>query len=311
MALVENPNSALVGKLSGVHLFHFEAAPCAQRVRFALAEKGLTRGRDVRWNSDAPSSLVAPDGTWVSRHVSLITKDNMTAEYAAIHPSMVVPALVHDGRLYLESMEILQYLDDTWPHNPLMPVAPDIAEDSRSLIEWAQKLHVSVRYVSFRWGLGRFGRLTSKTEKMLEQLERSGSPEELAHFYTRYDRGEIGDATYREHLTALEDGYAAMDRRLAGDGRPFLTGADFGAADIIWSIKVLRILECGYPFEENFPALFAWYTRVSSRRGFQEGVMAHHRGLNRAFRAKSAVENFLGMGLRNAARGSSTHQPQT
>jgi hypothetical protein len=37
---------------------------------------------------------------------------------------------------------------------------------------------------------------------------------------------------------------------------------------MIWSIKVLRIHECGYPFARNFPALHAWYERAPSVGAF-------------------------------------------
>ena len=39
MPRIDHPKSPLVPKLQGLHLFHFEGAPCAQRVRFALAER--------------------------------------------------------------------------------------------------------------------------------------------------------------------------------------------------------------------------------------------------------------------------------
>ncbi len=301
MPEISKPASPLIPQLRGVHLFHFEGAPCAQRVRFGLAEKGLERGIEVPWDSDAANTLVAEPGTWASRHVSLIKKQHLTPAYAAIQPHMVVPALVHDGRLYVESMDILDYLDQVWPENPLMPEDPDTARHARELIEWGKKLHVSVRFVSFRWGLGRLGRIGAKAERTLSQLEVKDSPEKLMDFYSRYDRGKIEEATFLEHLAALENGYASLDGLLEKDGRPFLTGPAFSSADIIWSIKVLRIHECGYPFERNFPALFDWYLRVSQRPGFQQGVMARHARMSRAFRIKAAFENLLGRGLRGVS----------
>jgi hypothetical protein len=36
MTKIENPKSPIVGRLEGLHLFHFDGAPCAQQVRFAL-----------------------------------------------------------------------------------------------------------------------------------------------------------------------------------------------------------------------------------------------------------------------------------
>ena len=302
MPRIDNPKSPLVPRLQGLHLFHFEGAPCAQRVRFALAEKGLTRDRDVAWQSDAPDTLVAETGTWISRHVSLVKKDHLTDAYAAIHPNLVVPALVHDGRLYIESMDIDDYIDATWPQNRLLPDDADRAALTRSLVAQAKALHVSVRYVSFRWGLGRLGKLNANDEENLRRLETDGSPEHLVSFYERYDRGQIEEATFAEHLAALEGGYATLERLLSADGRPFLTGDSFTIADIIWSLKVLRIEECGYPFAANFPALFAWYGRVTNRPAFKEGVMSRHTAMSRTFKLKAAAANLMGHGLKQASR---------
>ena len=296
MALVENPKSALVSQLQGLHLFHFDGAPCAQRVRFALIEKGLTRGREVRWNSKKKRDLRGKNSSWVSRHVSLIKKDHLTDEYAEIHPNMVVPALVHDGRLYLESMEIVDYVDETWPDNPLKPRDPALMDQVASLVDWGKKLHVSVRYVSFHWGLKNMAKLNEDEERNLAQLEAVDSPEKLTEFYTQYDRDEISAETYLGHLHALEDGYGHLEALLS-DGRPFLIGDQLTMADIIWSIKVLRIWECGYPFKRNYPHLYKWYRRIKKRPGFRDGVMGKHKLLSRFFRVKAVFENLTGQGI--------------
>jgi glutathione S-transferase len=302
MPRIESPASPLVSRLRGLHLFHFEGAPCAQRVRFALAEKGLRRGLEVAWRSDSEGSLTAAPGTWSSRHVSLVRKDHLTDEYAAIHPHMVVPALVQDGELWIESMDIVEHLDDVFPGPRLLPSQPSAREDALALVEQAKELHRSVRYVSFHWGLGRLGRIGAAKRELLRRLERPNSPERLLEFYGRFDEGAIDLETNRAHLAALEKGFGELEARLASDGRAFLLGSDLTVADIPWSIKVLRLTECGYPFGRNFPALWAWFGRISARPGFRRGVMAHHGFLSQAFRAKAAVENWLGVGLVSEAR---------
>ncbi len=300
MAEIANPQSPLVPKLEGVHLFHFDGAPCAQRVRFALAEKGLMRGKEVRWNSARRGGLRSRPNSWTSRRVSLIRKDHLTEEYAQIHPNMVVPALVHDGRLYLESMEIIDYVDKTWARNPLKPSDPADAEIVDRLVDWGKRLHVSVRYVSFHWGLGNLAKLKREEETRLSQLENAQSPEQLAAFYERYDRDDIDLDEYLAHLQALEEGYGHIEDLLS-DGRQFIMGDQLTTADIIWSIKVLRIWECGYPFRRNYPKVYRWYRRISKRPAFRNGVMSRHKWLSAFFRLKAMIENAFGSGLRHVA----------
>lgn len=123
MVQIINPPSTLVPLLKGVHLFGFDGAPCSQRVCFALAEKGLLRSRSVAWKSFAAKDCQSPPGSYTFRPVSLIRKEHLDPEYAAIQPNLVVPALVHDGQLHIESMDIIAYLDETWPANPLLPAS--------------------------------------------------------------------------------------------------------------------------------------------------------------------------------------------
>ncbi len=162
--IIASPPSPLPAKLRGVHLFHDDIATCAQRVRFALAEKGLKRGPDVAWDDDSPEALrPVDDGSYVSRPVSIRRKVNMTPGYAAIQPNMVVPALVHDGVLHIESVDLIAYIDETWPTPALVPRDPARAAMCRRLIAEAKGLHRAVRFLLVRWALpGDRGKLSDE-----------------------------------------------------------------------------------------------------------------------------------------------------
>ena len=299
MPHVANPKSALVGKLEGLHLFHFDGAPCAQRVRFALREKGLKRGREVVFDDDAPAACEGEAGAWVSREVSLIRKDHLTPAYAEIHANLVVPALVHDGELILESMDIIAYLDEALGGPALVPKDDaDVAADAAELTRLGEELHRSIRFVTFRWGLRGLARLNRKEEQNLRALlAGSADDEQLVRFYEGFDSKSFPDAIYVEHLEKLNAAFRAHEGRLQ-DGRAFLTGAHLTMADVLWAMKTLRLTECGYPFATCFPAWHAWYGRITSRPAFQEGVMGKHRFLSKAFQMKARVEDLLGIGLR-------------
>lgn len=300
MPKIEAPVSPLVPKLRGLHLFHFDGAPCAQRVRFALAEKGLARGREVAFDAIDEQALAGETGAWVSRVVSLIKKAHLTQAYAQIQPNMVVPALVHDGVLYTESMDIIEYLDQAFGGEPLVPIDVAQRQDSNALVELGKKLHIAIRYVTFHWGFGRLGKLNAKEENQLRELVVQGNDEEnLVKFYTSYDHDTIPDEVYFQHLGDLYQAFTDLEKRLAS-GQQFLTGDNLAIADIIWAMKVMRLDECGYPFSRHHPGVLAWFKRISGRPAFQQGVMGKHRGMNRAFRVKSRIENALGIGLNKA-----------
>ncbi len=300
MPRMETPKSAIVPKLQGLHLFHFDGAPCAQRVRFALGEKGLARGREEKFDSTTPSSVKDQPGRWVSRIVSLVKKDHITQAYSEIHPNMVVPALVHNGVLYLESMDIIEYLDNSFEGTPLIPKDAGLRAATMQRVEQAKELHRSIRFVTFHWGLGRLARLNSKERDQLEKLAQLGNDgEHLVSFYDGYSKRTIPDSVYQDHLARLFTAFNELNRQL-GDGRLFLMSDELSIADAFWSMKILRLIECGYPVETHHPELFAWYQRIYKRPSFQNEVMGNNRLSNRAFRMKAGLENLLGMGLRKA-----------
>jgi glutathione S-transferase len=300
MPKIEQPKSRIPGALQGLHLFHFDGAPCAQRVRFALGEKGLARGREEKFDSVTPSAIKGENGRWVSRVVSLIRKQHLTPTYAEIHPNMVVPALVHDGSLYLESMDIIEYLDDAFGGTPLIPKAPELRKATMKRVEQAKELHRSIRYVTFHWGLGRLAMLNSKERSRLSALARQGNDgERLVEFYDGYSTGSFPESVYREHLGKLHSAFRDVNTVL-GDGRRFLTSDDVSIADAFWSMKVLNLLQCGYPMQTQHPQVYAWYRRVYQRPSFQNEVMGRNRVLNRAIRAKTHVAALFGKGLKQA-----------
>ena len=96
-------------------LFHHNSSVCAAKVRVALAEKGRE---------------------WESRLMTL-KGDQFAPEYLALNPAAVVPTLVHDDAVIVESNVILEYLDDAFPDPPLRPARP--AERARMRL-WMEEL---------------------------------------------------------------------------------------------------------------------------------------------------------------------------
>jgi glutathione S-transferase len=96
-----------------LELYHFNDSVCAQKVRVVLAEKHLD---------------------WVPHHVDLMKLENLDPAYLKLNPNGVVPTLVHDGAVVIESSEIIEYLDEHFPDPPLRPADPGSLERMRGWI---------------------------------------------------------------------------------------------------------------------------------------------------------------------------------
>ena len=81
-----------------IELYHNDMSVCAQKVRFALAEKKLA---------------------WEGHHLNLRAGDQQKPEYLKLNPNAVVPTLVDNGTVIIESTVISEYLDDAYPEPTL------------------------------------------------------------------------------------------------------------------------------------------------------------------------------------------------
>ena len=84
-------------------LYHHGSSVCAAKVRFALAEKG------VDWNS---------------HYLDILAGDQFDPSFMKLNPKAVVPTVVHDGRVIVESTVICEYIDETFDGPSLVPATP-------------------------------------------------------------------------------------------------------------------------------------------------------------------------------------------
>ena len=248
MGLYDSTNEE-VKTFRGLHLYHFAISNCSQRVRLALEEKGLA---------------------WTSHLFDPLRNEHVTAEYRSINPKGVVPTLVHDGQVIVESNDILQYLDERFPEPPLQPTDPsDRSAMVERLVE-SGAVQPAIKTLSHELLFKPFRKVGPDD---IALYRASGANPELADFMRDY--AEDGPA-WRERGSAAS---AAMDAALerldaALRERPWLSGERYGLADVSWVVNTHRLVLAGYDFEA-FPRLRAWHARAAARPSFDRAVASY------------------------------------
>ena len=101
-------------------LYHFNNSVCSQKVRLALAEKGTK---------------------WDERFVDLVKLEQYEFDYVQLNPKGVVPTLVHDGQVVIESTLICEYLDDIKGSTNLIGTAP---KDRAVTRMWTRRISLNI-----------------------------------------------------------------------------------------------------------------------------------------------------------------------
>ncbi len=228
-------------------LYHSGLTTCSKQVRHCLREKGMA---------------------YESRYVDLLRFDHLSPDYLKLNPNGVVPTLVHDGKVIINSACINEYVEDAFPDPPLRPA--DLADRAR-MRRWVWTADDS-HPMGAR--LTRNRRLKSAVEEMAKEdvalvLERMPVPGRRE----RWMRQTLGGHSPEEMDTALEHfGFLSgrMEEELATSG-PWLAGSTFSLADISMVSLVHRLFEL-FPEtlpRDTHPQVNDWYARVMARPAAQ------------------------------------------
>ncbi len=235
-----------------LELYTHPMSPCAQKVRIALAEKGLA---------------------WKSHHVSLQDKENLELWYLALNPLGVVPTLVHEGRPVIESSIICEYLEDTFPGQSLRP--DDTYQVARMRF-WMKhvdvKLHPSCGTI--QWPMVMRPRLMEKPEAerdaILERIPekpRRERQKRLVRF--GLDAPDVADAvrTYRRTILDMESALAEHE---------WVVSDSFSLADVCLAPYFQTLLQFDWTalYEQDCPRVTDWFDRCRRRASYREAVAA-------------------------------------
>lgn len=233
-------------------LYQGRTSVCAIKVRLIFAEKGLD---------------------WEPVNLNLRAGEQHRPEYLKLNPNGVVPTLIHDDFVLIESSVIMQYLDEVFPNPPLQPAAP---KDRARMRIWMKRVDEYLHP----------GNATLTYAMVHGREMRKKSPEELEAYY----RGIPNPATRARQRVAIEQGMDApaavealqlydkaladMDRQLAQHS--WLAGDTYSLADAAVTPYINRfVMLClSNMWTQSRPNVTAWFERIKARPSYAAGVTA-------------------------------------
>ncbi len=244
MAIV-TPTNKSVEAFEGLHLYHGAISNCSMRVRMALIEKGLD---------------------WTSHHLDLKKKENITDDYFGINPKGLVPTLVDNGVVHVESNDIIDYLDETYPEPSLR------STNNEEMMEWlhlAAAIHVPAckPYVYATM----IAKRIQKTPEEQAKYDALQTNEELKNFHSKHAGGkDFATSDFEKAKAILGACFTKLDVTL--EGRQWIMGDQYSLADISWIPLHFVLKGCGYPFE-GFTNIQRWATDFEAKESFQKGII--------------------------------------
>ncbi len=234
-----------IRSMTGIHLYHFFLSNCAQRVALALAEKGL----DFEPHS-----------------VNLLARANTQDDYFRINPAGLVPALVHDGLVVTESIDILRYLEERFPALPLYPSDRAAKVEVDDWMDGATRNHNRV-IKTYMYAVALGGQ--KSPEEMQRYLEKQKADQDAAEFHRRASAG-FSEA---QVILAEADLFGFFDRlesTLADHS--WLVADEYSYADIAWFVQYFLMSRTGVIDFRNYPGIGRWAAEITSREGFRRGI---------------------------------------
>ena len=237
-----------------LELYHAPISTCSQKVRLVLAEKKLD---------------------WKSHLIHFGSGDHLSPKYLAMNPNGVVPTLLDDGDVVIDSTVINEYLEDVYPEISVRPGNPKVAARMRAWRQYIDEVPTpAIRPPSFNaYFVPIWSDMTDA--QFFEYTERLPLRK---HFYRKMGRTGFSQADIEEALDKLGQTLRRMEQSLT-DG-PWLIGDQYSLADVSITPTIVRMEDLGLSsMWDDLPHVKDWYGRIQARPNFRIAYMAGSRDL--------------------------------
>ncbi len=231
-----------------VKLYNFPQSTCSQKVRLTLWEKGID---------------------FIDRPVDSTRREHLSDWYLKLNPNGVVPTLIHNGAIVVDSSVIMEYLEECFPDHPLVPSGPVERAHMRKWLRYFEEVPTAaVRVPSFNQYLSkRFDKLSQA------QFDTFVDNHPIRkQFYKKmrkehgFDERESNSALDRLHQTIER-----MEKGLEESGGPWLMGATLTLADYAITPTVDRMRDLGLEhLWDDYPGVTEWYERIKAQPAYEK-----------------------------------------
>ena len=240
----------------GLHLFHFSGSSCSQKLRIYLNFKGI-----------APNL----------HRVNLVKHENETDWYMGINPRGLVPTLIDDGKVIIESNDIITYLEAKFPSPTLIPEGQ--RDKVGALLNFEDRLHMDLRSLTMRFFVP--AAIVQRSDAQLAQYDAAGSgqvrgraddqkADEMAFWRDMKEHNGVPETRTRAAVEAFRAAFD--DHEVALARRPYLLGETLSVLDIAWYVYANRLRGAGYPLARLHPRVGAWFAKLDQNKMLRREV---------------------------------------
>lgn len=250
-----------------ITLYHADYSTCSQKVRFALAEKSID---------------------YISKSLSFRKEEQLKNDYLKINPNGVVPTLVHDGEVIVDSSCILEYLDDIFLATQLSPESPLGKAKMRAWLRYMEEVPtVAIRIPSFEQVFLPTLRIIGGTKSFDKS---SGKRSLRKGFYKKMNSGKGFSELEIDNSTSQLK--ATLDRMEASlTEQHWLIGDSLSIVDISMAPLIDRMQDLGLDYLwSDLPKVQQWLLTIQARPSFQKAFYKGSR-LSERFEFKLAMRS--------------------
>jgi glutathione S-transferase len=224
-------------------------SPHARRIRILLREKNLA---------------------WERVAVDLHRMAHKAPAFLAVNPNGELPALRHGDRVLHDSQLIAEYLDNTYPGNPLFPDAAFALARVRMWLALEAGTHKEFRALFYLHVIRPRLQAAGVDEGDLATAVPAGVHSSHVDWLRDTLRGTPRFDTSPELARAIiADKIGLLDARLASG--PYLVGDTCSMADLAWFTRVDLLPRLGIELSAaRYPHLMRWHTVLAARPSIAE-----------------------------------------